>query len=71
MNEMALHWLMPDSVCHNAAISACEKGMQPKRLQALLEEMERSSLKQGIVCHGAIISVCEKCIEWARAPALL
>ena len=52
--------LTPDSVSHNAAISACEKGKHWEEALRWLQEMLQRSLTPNVVSRNAAISSCEK-----------
>ena len=57
---MLLRGLMPTVITYNAAISACEKGQEPRQALHLLQDMLlRGRLPNGIT-YNAAISVCEK-----------
>ena len=63
--------LVPNVITHNAAISACEKGMKPEKALELLAEMQDKGLVPNVITHNAVISACEKGMKVEKALELL
>ena len=58
-------------ISFNAAISACENGVQWHRVAPLLDEMCRSGLSLDVISLNAAISACEKGGQWQHVVPLL
>ena len=59
-----------DTEC-DAAISACEKGMQWGKAFGLLQEMPTWALQSDVISCSAAMSACEKGMQWEAALGLL
>ena len=62
---------MPDVVCNNAAISACDKGTQWEMALGLLWVMIHQLLTLNVLSYTAAISACEKAAHWEGAIVFL
>lgn len=51
---------MPTAIAYNAAISACEKGLNPSKALEIFDEMKREGVRPTVVTFSALISACEK-----------
>jgi len=58
-------------IAFNAAISACDKGLQWERALGLLSELERRVLQPDFVSLSSSVSSCEKGWQWELTIALL
>ncbi|EJK73152.1 hypothetical protein THAOC_05237, partial [Thalassiosira oceanica] len=56
---------------YNAAISACEKGLNPKMALEIFDEMKREGVRPTVVTFSALISACEKGQQWKLALQVL
>ena len=61
---------MPDVIISSAAISACERGTQPRRALELFEAMQNEWLAPNVVTRSAAISACEKGTQAGKALEL-
>ncbi|CAE7838544.1 EMB2654 [Symbiodinium sp. CCMP2592] len=60
-----------NTLCFNAAITACEKGQQWVQALAVLDALMAVGVPADTVSFSGAISACEKCRQWERALALL
>ena len=63
--------LAPNVITYSAAISACEKGQQPRSAMNLLTAMQPQDLAPNVITYSALISACTKGGQWEHAPELL
>jgi pentatricopeptide repeat domain-containing protein 1 len=68
---MKTQGLQPDVISYNAAISACEKGLQWEKALHFLSEMRTQGLQPDVISYNAAISACEKGLQWEKALQLL
>ena len=61
----------PNVITCNAAISACETGMQWQSALVLLSRMASVSTAATSITYGAAISACEKGSQWEKALQFL
>ena len=57
---MKKNGIMPTAIAYNAAISACEKGLNPSKALEIFDEMKREGVRPTVVTFSALISACEK-----------
>ena len=60
LREVAHQMLLPEVVCHNAALSSLEKGVQWEEALAMPEERFRNFLTLDLTSYNAAISASEK-----------
>ena len=60
MKRMQDHAVVTDVISYSAAISACEKGYQPRQAIALFEGIQLKALVPNVVSYSAMNSACEK-----------
>ena len=51
---------MPDVIPYTAAISACEKGQEPRHTLKLLQVIQSKGLMPSVIHYNAASSACEK-----------
>ncbi|CAJ1421226.1 unnamed protein product [Effrenium voratum] len=61
------HNVQPDTIMHNAAISACERGGEWQLAMAVWQQMDEET----IITFNALISACEKGAQWQMALSVL
>jgi pentatricopeptide repeat protein len=69
-DRMQLSGIQPNVISYNAAITACEKGMQWEKALELFEQAERDGVKRDTCTFNAAISACEKSRQLEKALQL-
>lgn len=59
------------AIAYNAAISACEKGLNPSKALEIFEQMKAEGVKPTVITYSALISACEKGQQWKLALEVL
>lgn len=62
---------IPSEISFNAALSACERGVQWQHALALLADMRLAEVTPTSVSLNTVVSACEKGAQWKVALALL
>ena len=70
LQQMLHRQLTANTVSHNSAISACEKGKHWEEALHLLREKLCGSVAPDMVSHSVAISACEKGQHWPEALEL-
>ncbi|KAL7504245.1 hypothetical protein ACHAXN_001929 [Cyclotella atomus] len=71
LTTMKKNGIMPTAIAYNAAISACEKGLNPSKALEIFDEMKREGVRPTVVTFSALISACEKGQQWKLALQVL
>jgi pentatricopeptide repeat domain-containing protein 1 len=56
---------------YNAAISACEKGLNSAKALQVFDRMKKRGVIPTVITYSALISACEKCGQWKLALEVL
>jgi len=61
--------LVPNIICYNATLLACQNGHSWTGALAILSDMERASAKRDVVTYSSLIATYDKAGSWQQAVA--